>query len=144
MKPVLEIHARRGAAAAALAAALMLAACGATVSTSKFKGVEHEVAQAVANLQSHANASELDKICEKDITTELLEKLKGKAECEKAFKRQLAQTDNLELTVESVKVGPKGTTATAQVKSKYEGKNRISEVQLVKQGGSWRISALAA
>ena len=156
MKRLPPIHGRLAGAGAVLAAALMLSACGTTVSTSKFKGAQHEVAQTLANLQSHANSAELDKICTKDVTAELLQKLKGKSECEQAFKRQLAQTDSLELTVESVTVHaaaatPKAkakstteATATATVKSKYEGKNRVSEVQLVKQGGTWRIAALGA
>jgi hypothetical protein len=136
------IHRHLRATAAAVAAALILGACGATVSTSQFKGTQHEVAQVVANLQAHSNSAELDKICDRDITRALREKLKGKSECEQAFKRQLAQTDNLELTVESVTVGAGATTAKAQVKSTFEGKKRSSEVQLVKQEGAWRIAAL--
>ena len=67
--------------------------------------------------------------------------LGGKSACEKAFKRQLGQTDNFELTVESVKItGAK--TATAQVKSTYSGKKKTSEIKLVKEGGDWRIARL--
>jgi len=133
------------AAAAAAAVALVLGACGTTVSTSAFKGQQHAVAQTLANLQSHANSSELDKICEKDITTTLREKLGGKSQCEKAFKRQLSQTDNLELKVKSVAIAPGGTAATARAESTYKGKKRISEVKLAKlasEGGAWRIAAL--
>lgn len=133
---------RLAAPATAVALALTLGACGATVSTSAFKGSEREVAQTVANLQSHANASELDKLCEKDITKALREQLKGKSECEQAFKRQLSETDNLELKVLSVKIEPGGTKASAKAESTFAGKKGVSEIKLVSEGGAWRVAAL--
>jgi hypothetical protein len=133
---------RRAAPALALLAALGLGACGTSVSTSSFTGPKHEVAQALANLQSHANASEYDKICSSDITRELREKLGGKSGCEQAFKRQLGQTDNLELVVQSVTIEPGGAKATATVKTTFAGKKRPNQMRLVKEEGAWRVAGL--
>jgi copper chaperone CopZ len=134
---------RAAALAAAALAALALGACGSTVSTSHFKGEEHAVAQAIADFQSHATASEQAKICEQDLAAGVVKKLEGKKGCEAAIKRQLNQVDNLDLTVESVKVAPDGKTATASVKSTYAGKQTTSTVALVKEGGKWRLAALS-
>ena len=48
--------------------ALALSACGSAVSTSAFKGEEHEVAQAIADLQADATAGEQGKICANDLS----------------------------------------------------------------------------
>jgi len=122
------------------ACALALAGCGSSTSTSSFKGVEHEAAQAVASLQSHASSGEGDKICKEDLAKPIVERLGGVKGCESAIKKQLAQIDNLEATIESVTVAPAGTSATAHVKSTRYGKSTVSDVSLVKEGGSWKVS----
>ena len=128
---------------AAPLAALFLGACGTTVSTSKFKGEEHAVAQAIADFQSHATATDQAKICEKDLAAKVVAGLGGKKGCEAAIKRQLNQVDNLEVTVNSVTVAPDGKTATASVKSTHGGKQKPSRVSLVKEGGTWKLAALS-
>ena len=61
--------------------------------------------------------------------------------CKQALKNQLSQVDTQELTVE--KVQPHGSTsATAEVKSTYAGKNKLTTVTLVKEDGAWKISKL--
>ena len=117
-----------------------LAACGSTASTSSFKGVEHEVAQRVADLQSDATSSNRENICKNDLAAPIVAKLGGRKNCEEALKKQLAQIDNLESTIVSVKVAPDGKTATAKVKSTYEGKSREATLPLVKEGSSWKLS----
>jgi copper chaperone CopZ len=126
----------------AVTLAATLAACGTTTSTAGFSGESHAVAQTIANLQSDATSSEQKKICANDLAASVVQRLGGQSGCEKAIKDQLAQTSNLETTVQSVQIAPDGRTATAQVKSIHEGKKRVSGVTLVKEGGSWKISAL--
>ena len=63
-------------------------------------------------------------------------KLGGRKGCEAAIKNQLAQIDNLEATIVSMKVAPDGKSATAKVKSTYEGKSREQTLPLVKEGGA--------
>jgi hypothetical protein len=119
-----------------------LAACGSTVSTAGFKGQQHEVAQTISNLQTDATAAEQSKICADDLAASVVRELGGTKGCEAAIKSQLAQVDSLEVSVESVKLAPDGTTATAQAKSIHEGKSRASAVSLVKEGGKWKVSGL--
>ncbi len=118
----------------------LLAACGSTTSTSSFKGVEHEVAQRVSDLQSDATSSNRENICKHDLSAAIVAKLGGVKKCEEALKKQLAQIDNLEATIVSVKVAPDGKTATAKVKSTYEGKSREKTLPLVKEAGGWKVS----
>jgi hypothetical protein len=124
----------------ACALALALSACGTTSTTAPFKGTEHEAAQAVANLQSAASAGEGSKICSDDLAQRIVTSLGGKKGCETAIKHQLAEVNNLEAKIESVKVAPGGKSATASVKSTYYGKNKLESVSLVKEGGSWKVS----
>jgi len=122
---------------------LGMSACGSTVSTSSFKGEEHAVAQTLANLQSDATAGEQKKVCANDLAAGVVARLGGTAACEAAVKKQLAEIDSLEITVQSVKLAPNGKTATATATSVYEGKKRQTTVMLVKEaGGSWKIASL--
>jgi len=117
-----------------------LAACGNTTSSSAFKGVEHEVAQRISDLQSDATSSNRENICKHDLSAAIVAKLGGIKGCEAALKHQLAQIDNLDATIVSVKVAPDGKTATAKVKSTYEGKTREKTLPLVKEAGGWKVS----
>jgi hypothetical protein len=131
--------------------ALGAAGCGtATTSTSAFKGEQHEVAQAVANLQSDLTSSEQKKLCANDFAASVVAGLRSaagsatgaNAGCEAALKKQLTEIDNLELAVDSVTVTSTGAkpTARAVVRSIYEGKTRESTLELVKEGGKWKLS----
>jgi hypothetical protein len=122
--------------------ALTLSACGSTVATAGFKGEQHEVAQTISNLQADATAGEQKKICANDLAAAAVARLGGSKGCEEAIKKQLAEIDSLEVSVQSVKLAAGKTSATAAVKSIYEGKKRPSTVSLVKEGGKWKVSAL--
>ena len=134
---------------------ISLTACATTVSTSAFKGQQHEVAQTVANLQTDATAGEDKKICAHDLASAVVARLGGTSRCEAAIKSQLDQVDNLEVSVQSITLGaakpggagkhgaPPGlATASARVKSIHSGKHAESTVSLVKEGGKWKISGL--
>ena len=122
--------------------ALALSACTKSVSTAAFKGEQHEVAQAISDLQSNATTGEEQKICEEQLAAAVVARLGGAKGCEKALKSQLTEVDSLEALVESVTVSPDGKTATAQVKSVHEGKKATSTLALVNEGGKWKISGL--
>jgi hypothetical protein len=123
--------------------ALSLSACARAVSTSGFKGEQHEVAQSIANLQSDATTGEEKKICSEQLAAAVVERLGGLKGCEKAIKNQLEEIDSLELTVESVHTTAAGKSATAKVKSVYEGKKQTHTVTLVKEGKDWKVSQLS-
>jgi hypothetical protein len=122
--------------------ALALAACGsATVSTSGFAGEDRNVAQAISNLQSDATAGEEKKICARDLAGPVVARLGGAKGCEAAIKNRLAEVDSFELSVTSIRLD--GATASARVRSVRGGKNRLSTLTLVKEGGKWKTSSPA-
>ncbi len=128
--------------AATVLATVGMTACASTVSTSGFKGEEKAVAQRISNFQSDATALNEQKVCQNDLASVVLVRLRAAGgKCEAALKKQLGEVDVFELKVESVKVT--GRTASARVKSTWSGKSAISTMQLIKQGGTWKIAALA-
>jgi hypothetical protein len=122
--------------------ALGLAGCGSAVSTSSFEGEQHEVAQAVANFQTASTTGEYKKLCGEMLSATVVTRLGGTKSCEGAVKNQLAEIDNLQVTVQSVKVATGNTGATADVGSIYEGKTRVGKLSLVKEGKHWKIAGL--
>jgi hypothetical protein len=122
--------------------ALGLSACGSAVSTTSFKGEQHEVAQAIANFQSAATTGEYKKLCGEMLSATIVGGLGGAKGCEKAIKEQLNEIDNLQVSVQSVKVAAGNAGATADVGSIYEGKTRVGKLSLVKEGKHWKIAGL--
>ena len=133
---------RLSALSCAAALAMALAACGSTVSTSAFKGAQHEVAQTISDLQADATAGDQKKVCGRDLAAAVLTRLGGKAGCEKSIKQQLNELDSLETTVSSIQLAG-ATSATAKVKSVYSGKKRTTTVSLVKEGSRWKVAAIS-
>jgi len=122
--------------------ALCLSACASTSTVSSFKGEEHAVAQVVSNLQSYGTADEAQRICTDLLSSAVLARLhSASGGCEHALKEQLSQVDTPEVTVEKVQLHG-ATGATAEVKSTYAGKAKLTTVTLVKENGAWKISKL--
>ncbi|MGO8906987.1 MAG: hypothetical protein ACLQMH_15410 [Solirubrobacteraceae bacterium] len=124
--------------------AVGLTACGSTVSTA-FKGEQHEVAQAVSNLQTDARNADEQKICTDDLARALVTSL-GSASggCKEAIKSQLTDVDSFDVTIHSIQVNTAHTppTASASVTSTYSGKTRPSTLLLVKEAGKWKVSGV--
>jgi hypothetical protein len=136
--------------AVALLGAPLLAAsvlgCANKVSTSAFSGEEREVAQTISNLQADATATDELKICRNDLAGAVVARLNAApGGCRQAVKRQVTEVDSLNMTVQSVQLSGTGAqrTASARVKSVYEGKMRPSTVSLVKEGGKWKITGVS-
>jgi hypothetical protein len=126
--------------------AVGLTACGNTVSTAAFKGEQHEVAQALSNLQADVRAADEQKVCANDLAGPVVARLgRFRGGCKQAIKTQLSEIDNLDVTVQSVQVSGAGAKlqASATVKSHYSGKSRTRTLTLVKEGGKWKLSGLA-
>ncbi len=122
-------------------APLALSACGSTVSTSGFRGEQHAVAQAIADLQTDATAGDQKKLCSEDLATSVVAKLGGRQSCERTIKTQLTEIDSLEVNVQSIQIAAGGATAKAHVTSTYAGKKRAGTVSLAKDAKGWRIAA---
>jgi hypothetical protein len=130
-----------------LLAAAALAGCGAaSTSAGNFHGEQKTVAQVIDDLSSAAQSRDTAKICNTLLDPALAAKLKSPTgDCQQAIGHQLDDTDNFNVTVQSVLIGPApGTTATARVKSTHSGKSTVNTLTLVKQGTSWHISGLGA
>jgi hypothetical protein len=125
----------------ALALTAGLAACGETASTKGFSGESQKVAQTVANFQADASANDQKKLCENDLAATLTGRLRSAGGCQAALKEQLKNIDSLGLTIESVAVT--GSSALANVKSTYSGKNAITTLKLVKEGSQWKIAGIS-
>ncbi|HEV2974433.1 MAG TPA: hypothetical protein VGX69_05490 [Solirubrobacteraceae bacterium] len=120
--------------------ALALSACAQTVSTSGLQGEAKAAGETVKDLQSNATAGEAKKICQDDLADAVVKRLAGASGgCQEAIKKQLAEIDSVELTVESMRVT--GASALAHVKSIYSGKKKLSTISLVKEGKKWKISS---
>lgn len=123
--------------------AVGMSACASTTSSGSFKGEPHAIAQTISSLQTEATAGEAKKICANLLSSSVTARLRSASGgCTQAIKNQLSQIDTLELTVESI-LPKTATSASAQVKSTYAGKNKISTVTLVKEDGKWKISKLS-
>jgi hypothetical protein len=122
--------------------ALGASACASTSTLSTFKGEDHAVAQVVSDLQSYGTAGEAQRICTNLLASTVTARL-GSAPggCKHALKEQLSQVDTPEVTVEKVQLHG-ATGATAEVKSTYAGKAKLTTVTLVKEDGAWKISKL--
>ena len=122
--------------------ALGASACASTSTLSTFKGEDHAVAQVVSDLQSYGTAGEAQRICTNLLASTVTARLhSAPGGCKHALKEQLSQVDTPEVTVEKVQLhGTMG--ATAEVKSTYAGKAKLTTVTLVKEDGAWKISKL--
>lgn len=126
---------------AVLACAAALGACGEAVSTSKFQGERRQVAQTISDFQKDATAADESKLCQHDLARSLTVALGRSGGCQAALKSQLREVDALNLTVESIALA--GTSAQARVKSTWSGRNRLSTLRLVREGGRWRIAGVS-
>ncbi len=126
------------AVALALSLAFVLQACGETASTSGFSGEKHAVAQAIVDFQSNVTARDQKKLCQNDLAASVTSRLAHGGGCQEALKNQLLQIGAPGLTIESVALA--GNRASARVKSTYSGRKTTSTLQLVKEGGRWKIA----
>jgi hypothetical protein len=109
---------------------------------SSFKGENHAVAQTISDLQTYGTAGEAQKICSEVLSRAVTARLdSAQGGCKQALKTQLSQVDTPEVTVEKVQLHG-ATSATAEVKSTYAGKAKLTTVTLVKEDGAWKISTL--
>ena len=132
--------------ALAVAAVALLAGCAPSTtsssnSTSKFKGDQRQAAQTIKDLEAAANDGDEAKICRDLLSRSLAGRLASHgASCAAAAKGAVKDTDSVGMTVEQVRIN--GDRATARVTLDRGDKDRVTNIQLVLEGGRWRISAL--
>ncbi|MCW2984620.1 MAG: nuclear transport factor 2 family protein [Conexibacter sp.] len=125
---------------------LVLSACGQSAkdSAGDFQGDQKAVAQTVEDLQSAGRKADTGKICGDLLAPALVAKIKqaSNGTCDKVLKDALSDADSFELQVKKVAIS--GNTATATVESDGGSKKRTDTLQLVKDGGAWKIATLGA
>ena len=135
---------RRALPLLALLVCLPLAGCTQagtknTDSTKDFTGDQKAVASTVEDLQTAAKDRKGTTICADLVTAELRDNI-STTDCPKVMKDAVRDTDEVDLQVKTVKVT--GDTATASVKEKTGGDDRMRTIEFQKVAGRWRISAL--
>ena len=126
-----------------LVLALALAGCQQTpTSTNDFKGDEKAVAQTIEDLQSDAQGRKPGEICSNVLSRELADKVKSAGnDCTTEMEKVTTDADDFELEVTDVTIT--GTTATAKVEARRDGKNdAVTTFTLVQEDGDWRLSSL--
>ena len=126
-----------------LALALALAGCAQTpTSTNDFKGDEKAVAQTIEDLQSDAQGRKPGEICSNLLSRELADTVKSAGnDCTSEMEKITTDADDFELEVTDVTIT--GTTATAKVEARRDGKkNAVTTFTLVQEDGDWRLSDL--
>jgi|SRR5215207_8976930 len=126
-----------------LVLALALAGCQQTpTSTNDFKGDEKAVAQTIEDLQADAQGRKPGEICSNVLSRELADKVKSAGnDCTTEMEKVTTDADDFELEVTDVAIN--GTTATAKVEARREGKkDAVTTFTLVQEDGDWRLSNL--
>jgi hypothetical protein len=140
-----SLRSRPALAVAALAAALA-AGCSPTTSTSsnstsKFRGDQRQAAQTIEDLESAANDGNETKICRDLLSRSLAGRMaRNGAACAQTVEAAVKDADSVGMTVEQVRIN--GDRATARVTLERGDKDRVANIQLVREGGRWKISAL--
>ena len=125
-----------------LAAALVLAGCGAAPSSSgDFEGDREEVAEAIEEIQSAAQRREADRLCRDLLSRRLRDAVAaGGTSCDSEVEKATEDADAYELEVQDVTVT--GTTASARVKGEAGERDVTRTFRMVKEDGRWRADAL--
>ena len=103
-----------------------------------FKGDRKAVAQVVDDLGKAGSKRDAKKVCTSVLSAALVKRL---GDCQKAVKDQLSDADVFGLSVQRVDVS--GATATATVRSKVDGRQRVQRLSFVREGRGWRLAGLA-
>jgi hypothetical protein len=125
-----------------LALALLGAGCAAQTSSSKkFSGEERKVADKVEKLQSAGEARDAKAICDDVLAKNLREQITAAGStCENELKKAIKDADDFKLEVEDVTIT--GGTATAKVKGRDRGAQRVRTFTFVREGSDWRATDL--
>jgi hypothetical protein len=133
----------------ALSISLTLGGCSLTGSTTassgSFTGTAGEVASTLNELSTDAGSSNESDICEKVLSTQLVNRLdKLSGGCTTVITNQLKTIGDTTLTIETNGITVKGKTATARVQTVINGHKTISTVLLGEEPAGWRVDSLGS
>jgi hypothetical protein len=133
---------------AVLAVPLVLAAlatgCGASASSAgDFQGEERRVAEVVEKLQSAGETGDAAEICNEVLSQQLRDQIQeAGASCEQELDKAIDDADDYELEVEAVTIS--GNSATAKVRGRDRGEERVRDFEFVREGRNWRATSLGS
>jgi hypothetical protein len=135
---------RRPLAAVPLVLAALAAGCAGTSSSANdFEGEQQRVADVVEKLQSAGETGDAKEICEQVLAKSLADQIKAAgATCEQEVDKAIKDADDFDLEVESVTI--EGDRATAKVKGRDRGADRVRTFEFEKEGSNWRATDLGA
>ena len=127
-----------------LVLAALAAGCGASASSAgDFEGEERRVADVVEKLQSAGETGDAAEICDEVLASELREEMQAAgANCEQELEKAIKDADDFELEVEDVTIT--GDSATAKVRGRDRGEERVRDFEFVREGNSWRATSLGS
>ena len=137
---------RSAVLALATVAALLLAGCAGQQTSNNaddYTGDQKAVAQVVDDLADAGMKGKAADICNTLFSTEVADALsQGNRNCQDAVSDQLDDASSFKLDVVRVEVS--GDTATAVVRSQFDGTEEPRTMRFEKANGTWRIAGLEA
>jgi uncharacterized cupredoxin-like copper-binding protein len=133
---------------ALLAVLLVLAAlaggcAGGSSSAGDFKGEEKKVAEKVEQLQTAGGTGDAAEICNDILSKALRDRTQAAgSSCEQELDKAIKDADDFDLDVENVTID--GNQATAKVKGRDRGEDRVREFEFVREGRDWRATSLGS
>jgi hypothetical protein len=127
-----------------LALAAIASGCGGSASSAgDFEGEEKRVADVVEQLQSAGETGDAAEICNEVLAKQLRDQIQeAGANCEQELEKAIKDADDFELEVEDVTIT--GNSATAKVKGRDGGEERVRDFEFVREGSDWRATSLGS
>jgi hypothetical protein len=122
-------------------AALASGCAGSASSAGKFQGEEKKVADVVEKLQTAGETGDAGVICDEVLAKDLRDEIQeAGSSCEQEIEKAIEDADDFDLDVEDVTI--EGDRATAKVKGRDRGEERVREFEFVREGADWRATSL--
>jgi hypothetical protein len=128
--------------AVVLALAAVASGCaGDSSSAGDFQGEERRVADVVEKLQSAGQTGDAAEICDEVLAKQLRDEIQAAgSNCEREIDKAIKDADDFDLEVEDVTIT--GNSATAKVKGRDRGEERVRDFEFVREGPNWRATSL--
>jgi hypothetical protein len=135
---------RRPLLAVPLVLAALVAGCNTGGSSSSdFQGEEKRVADVVEKLQSAGEAGDAREICTEVLAQSLADSIEeAGSSCEQELEKAIEDADDYDLEVQDVTI--EGDSATARVKGRDRGEDRVRTFEFERDGRDWRATNLGA
>jgi hypothetical protein len=109
-------------------------------STSKFKGDERDVADAVADFSTNAGSKKESKACAESLSKALADRIaEGGKSCPSELGKAFDDADVSQIKIDDITIT--GTTAAAEVSVEDRDSEIQSTFKLIDEDGDWRIDS---